>query len=231
VIPNWGTDGVDVAEPAVALVFRQKLGIPADAFVAVYAGNVGVASNADMLVDAFAKLADLRQAYLLIAGDGALLDACRAAAERQRLDRVIIHSPWKSEETGPVLQMADVLLLPTKGNQSLNSIPSKLITYLLSARPVIAGVLPESDTATAILENCAGWVIAPDSADLMAKTIRLASAQSKESLTQMGTRGREFARQSLTQDSNLSRIIEVIEASASKQHQPNNVNGEQSGVS
>ena len=36
--------------------FRRKLGIPENAFVAVYAGNVGVASNAELLVEALAKL-------------------------------------------------------------------------------------------------------------------------------------------------------------------------------
>jgi glycosyltransferase involved in cell wall biosynthesis len=163
VVPNWGNGDLADADRSAALVFRRKLGIPEDAFVVVYAGNVGVASNAEMLVDALAKLKDLTQIYLVIAGDGSQLGICRDEAERQHLDRVVIHTPWKTEETGPVLQMADVLLLPTKGKQSLNSIPSKLITYLLSGHPVIAAVLPESDTAIAILGSGAGWVVNPDS--------------------------------------------------------------------
>jgi glycosyltransferase involved in cell wall biosynthesis len=214
VIPNWGNENPADADAAAAGAFRRKLGIPDDAFVAVYAGNVGVASNAEILVDAFAELKDQAQIYLVIAGAGSQLDICRREAERQRLDRVVIHSPWKTEETGPVLQMADVLLLPTKGSQSLNSIPSKLISYLLSGRPVIASALPESDTAIAILEGGVGWVIPPDSADRMAKTIAVAGAQSKESLNQMGAAGREFARQNLTADSNLPRIIEIVENAA-----------------
>ena len=92
-----------------------------------------------------------------------------------------------------MIKMADVLLLPTKGRQSLNSIPSKLITYLLSGRPVIAAVLPESDTAAAILESGAGWVVNPDSAELMAEAILAASEQSAESLRRMGSAGREYA--------------------------------------
>lgn len=56
VVPNWGTDDQFQTYPNAALEFRQNLGIPPRAFVAVYAGNVGVASNAEMLVEAFAKL-------------------------------------------------------------------------------------------------------------------------------------------------------------------------------
>ncbi len=221
VVPNWGNDDLVDTDPTAALTFRRKLGIPEDGFVALYAGNVGVASNTEMLVDALAKLKDRSNIYLVIAGDGSQLGVCRDEAERQHLNRVVIHSPWKTEETGPVLQMADVLLLPTKGKQSLNSIPSKLITYLLSGRPVIAAVLPESDTAIAILESGAGWVIHPDSADLMAKTIAAASAQAKESLIRMGTAGREFARQNLIAESNLPRIIDIVEKAAKVREEPN----------
>jgi glycosyltransferase involved in cell wall biosynthesis len=107
--------------------------------------------------------------------------------------------------------MADVLLLPTKGRQSLNSIPSKLITYLLSGRPVIAAVLPESDTATAILESGAGWVVNPDSAELMAEAILAASEQAEESLRRMGSAGREYALVRYTREANLSRVVEIVE--------------------
>jgi colanic acid biosynthesis glycosyl transferase WcaI len=221
VIPNWGNDDLVDTGLGAGLTFREKLGIPKDAFVAVYAGNVGVASNAEMLLDAFAKLKDRMHIYLVIAGDGSQLGICRSEADRQHLDRVVIHTPWKTEETGSVLQMADVLLLPTKGKQSLNSIPSKLITYLLSGRPVIAAVLPESDTATAILGCGAGWVVDPDSVDLMAKAIVAASEHAAESLRQMGSAGREYAIQNLSRESNLPRVIQIVEQAARSQNRGN----------
>ena len=211
VIPNWSSDEMVDADRSAAPAFRQKLGIPEDAFVAVYAGNVGVASNAELLVKALAILKDRAQIHLVIAGEGAQLGACRDEAERQVLDRVVIHTPWKTEETGPVIKMADVLLLPTKGRQSLNSIQSKLITYFLSGRPVIAAVLSESDIAAAIFESGAGWVVNPDSAELMAEAILAASEQSPETLNRMGSAGREYARENHSRESNLSRLVDFVE--------------------
>jgi glycosyltransferase involved in cell wall biosynthesis len=107
--------------------------------------------------------------------------------------------------------MADVLLLPTKGRQSLNSIPSKLITYFLSGRPVIAAVLSESDIAAAIFESGAGWVVNPDSAELMAEAILAASEQSPETLNRMGSAGREYALENHSRESNLSRLVDFVE--------------------
>ena len=192
-IPNWGDGKRIQGDSIVAAQFRQKLGIPADAFVAVYAGNVGVASNAEILVDVFAKLKTHPWIYLVIAGEGARLDTCRVKIAQQNLDRILIHSPWKTDETGPVLEMADILLLPTKAEQSLLSIPSKLISYFLSARPVVAAVLPESDTAMAVLNNGAGWVVEPDSVEAMLGAVLAASKLSAEKLRQMGKAGRDYA--------------------------------------
>jgi glycosyltransferase involved in cell wall biosynthesis len=214
VVPNWGSDDLLQANPDASSEFRQSLDIPAGAFVAVYAGNVGVASNAEMLVDAFARLKDRARIYLVIAGDGSRLDACREKIARQNLDRVIIHSPWKKEETGPVLQMADLLLLPTKAEQSLLSIPSKLISYFLSARPVVAAVLSGSDTAMAVRDNGAGWVVEPDSVEVMANAILAASEMSGEDLNRMGLAGRDYALRNLTREANLPRVVQIVENAA-----------------
>jgi glycosyltransferase involved in cell wall biosynthesis len=221
VVQNWGNDAMFGRDTSAGIAFRQVLGIPKNAFVAVYAGNIGFASNAEMLVDVFAKLKDRSEVYLVIAGDGSRLSACQEKAAMKHLERVLIHSPWKSEETAPILQMADVLLLPTKGRQSLNSIPSKLIAYFFSGRPVIAAVLPESDTGMAVLRSGAGWVVDPDSVDLMAEAIVAASGQATESLSQMGSAGREYAIQNFTRESNLPQVIHIVEQAARSQNRGN----------
>jgi glycosyltransferase involved in cell wall biosynthesis len=214
VVPNWGSDDLFQADPKIAREFRQKLGIPAGSFVAVYAGNVGVASNAEMLVDVFAKLKTQARIYLVIAGDGSRLYVCREKIARQNLDRVIIHSPWKKEETGPVLQMADLLLLPTKAEQSLLSIPSKLISYFLSGRPVLAAVLSASDTAVAVRDHGAGWVVEPDSVEAMKEAILAAGEMSGEALSRMGLAGRTYALLNLTRGANLPHLVQVVEDAA-----------------
>jgi glycosyltransferase involved in cell wall biosynthesis len=219
VIPTWGKEDSIAAGTSGTQVFRHRLGIANDAFVAVYAGNVGMASNAEMLVDVFDRLKNHRKLFLVIAGDGSRLPTCREEIERKQVSNVIIHSPWKAEETVSLLQMADILLLPTRRSQSLSSIPSKLISYFLSGRPVIAAVLPESDTAMTILENGAGWVVDPDSPDMIARAIVTASEQPREILSNLGAAGREYARRNLTRESTLPRVINVISRAANSQRE------------
>jgi glycosyltransferase involved in cell wall biosynthesis len=214
VIPNWGREEVMPSDPQKALELRHKLGLPAGAFVTVYAGNVGVASNAEMLVDVFAGLKSETRIYLVLAGDGSRLNLCREKIAQHCLDRVVIHSPWKPEETMPILQMADVLLLPTKAEQSLLSIPSKLISYFLSARPVVAAVLPDSDTAMAVRDNGAGWVVEPESVGAMKEAIVAALSTPRQTLDRMGLAGRTYALENLTRRANLPRVLQVVENAA-----------------
>jgi colanic acid biosynthesis glycosyl transferase WcaI len=215
---NWGDD--DPAEPnrdAIAQ-YRRAMGIPQDAFLAVYGGNIGPASGAEGLIEAFGRLKDLEKVYLLIAGAGSNLESCVARSKNLGLDRVIFHSPWQREETDIVLGAADVLLLPTVGTQSLASMPSKLISYFFAGRPVIAMVLPESETANMIQAAGAGWIILPDNPDSLAATIRKVALLPALEVRALGEAGKAFARANLCRESNLPRVIHLLEAAATGNH-------------
>jgi len=218
VVPNWAERDALHIDPGVVRQFREAKSIPQDAFVAVYAGNVGPASGAEGLVETFAKLRDLRNAYLLIAGSGSNLDSCMARAHALGLDRVIFHSPWKQEETEAVLGLGDVVLLPTIGRQSLASVPSKLISYLLAGRPVLAMVLPESETARAISAADAGWILPPEEPEALAAAIRAIVALPSDELQRRGDAGKAFASNNFCHESNLPKVIDVLESAARPNH-------------
>jgi glycosyltransferase involved in cell wall biosynthesis len=214
VVANWGNEEIVDTSRAEASAFRRRLGIPDDAFVAVYAGNIGVASNVELLVDVFAKLADHRLVYFVIAGDGSCLHKLQEKIVARSLDRFLVHSPWKTEQTGPVLAMADLLLLPTKGKQSLHSIPSKLISYFLAGRPVVAAVSLDSDSALAVHNAGAGKVVDSDSVDQMANAIASMSMLPKERLNRMGSAARAYALRNFTSQANLPHVVQIVEQAA-----------------
>jgi len=212
VVHNWGDRTSINDSRATSARYRDAKGIPQDALLAVYAGNVGPAAGTETLVDAFDRLRDLRSAYLLIAGSGSNLTACMARARALGLERVVFHSPWRHEETELVLGAADLLLLPTIGRQSLVSVPSKLISYLLSGRPVLSMVLPRSETADIIGRAGAGWIVPPDNPDALAAEIRKIASLPADTLHALGKSGQAFAHENLCRESNLPKVIRVLEA-------------------
>ena len=213
IIPNWAEKSADLGEPAArdgeAAALRHSAGVPADAFAVAYGGNIGVAAGVETLMDALNELEDV---HGLVAGEGSSLSACRVIAQGNR--RVHFITPWPAEQTVPLYRAADVLVLPTQGNQSLSSVPSKLIHYMLSGRPVIAAGLPGSEMINIIETSGCGWWVPPDQPQALAEKIRQVRQLSPEELRKRGEAGRRYAMANFTSQTCLPKVIHIIERAA-----------------
>jgi glycosyltransferase involved in cell wall biosynthesis len=214
VVPNWVDSRSVPWDEDRALQFRVEKNIPPGAFVCVYGGNIGAAAGVETLVRAFHYLKSLENVYLVIAGEGSHLKACQALADEVGNRRLLFHTPWRSDETARLLHAADVLLLPTRGRQSLASVPSKLITYLLAARPVIALALPQSDLAALIERSGSGWIVEPDRPEVLAATIETAMKLEVTERVRRGRAGREFALRNMMREACLPRLIHILHQAA-----------------
>ena len=120
----------------------------------MYLGNIGPLAGIEVLFDAFAK-ADLKNARLVIAGSGPTKADLQQKSKRYSCNIEFWEVPaGKVPETQA---QADVMLLPVKKGFANSSVPSKLIAYMFSAKPIIASVDAESDTAECITTSGAGW--------------------------------------------------------------------------
>ena len=216
IIPNWiDSKSVTVQDKND---YRQEKGISNDAFVILYGGNVGVAAGVEMVIEALGRVRTSREIVLIVAGSGSQLSACQELAAQVSNVRVVFHTPWATEETSKTLAAADVLILPTRGKQSLASVPSKLLSYLLAARPVLAMVLPESDTARMVEEAACGWVVMPDDGAALTQKIEELTVVPEEVLVEMGVAGRAYALQHFTDNTCLPIAVQVIEKAAKEEH-------------
>jgi len=210
VVPNWlPSAGTEETSSVLAEECRNRNGIPRDAFLLVYGGNVSVSAAVETVIEAFRYLGDAPDIHLLIAGEGASLDQCRRLATEIAPTRIHFQNAWSG--TMDVLHAADAVVLPTRAAQSMASVPSKLISYLLSARPVIAMALDDSDTARTIATSGAGIVIAPDDPQRTAEAIREIARRPAQERRAMGARGRAWALKNVTRESCLPPVIALIE--------------------
>jgi glycosyltransferase involved in cell wall biosynthesis len=132
-------------------------------------------------------------------------------AIRENCERTVFSGPFAAQETLPILSAADVLILPTQGDQSLVSMPSKLISYMLAARPVLAVARAESDLANIIRESGCGWVVEPGDSEQLAKRMRAAALMDRPELARMGLLGRKYALAHFSTEACLPEAIGVME--------------------
>ena len=210
VVPNWSKPENMIMDEIASAAIRAKLTIPERAFLCLYAGNVGRASGVGTCIEAFHFLKQHEDMYLLIAGEGSQLSACKAMVIQKGISRIKFYSPWPMEETSAVLSAADCLLLPTQGQQSLVSVPSKMISYLFAAKPIVALSLDHSETAQIIKKAGCGLVRPPAVPGQLADALVKLRKLPRDRRNRMGQSGKTFALNHFSSNVCLPRIRTIL---------------------
>lgn len=175
----------------------------------VYTGSINLHANVDLIIKAFAK-ADIPNSELVIYGGGDQKDKCVKMVEEMALKNVSFGFVKRTEI--PQVQAnasALVLALPT-GNGNL-CLPSKMTSYMLSGKPILASVDKGSTAERYIIEAQCGFAVEPDNLNAFTEGFKSFGQMEKERLRQMGINSRRFAEDNLTRKANLPKVIDIIE--------------------
>lgn len=180
----------------------------------MFLGSLGPAANVDNLVRAFALLKN-EEIRLTIAGEGSeKTKLLKLVHDLNAKSVVFMQAP--ASDAGKIQATANILLLSLKKGAAGLALPSKLPAYMFSAKPIIATVDHDSDTANAIREAGCGWVIEPENPAALAALMQEITTMPKEELHSMGMQGREYALKHFSKQANLAKLIAVIEQTAKK---------------
>ncbi len=185
-LPNW--IDVEAIAPGRDGDLRAELGIPADAVVALYSGNMGGKQGLQTLAEV-ARLLEREQAlWFVFCGQGP--ERAPLQARCQGLARVRFLDLQPAERLGALLNTADIHLLPQRAGAADLVMPSKLTGMLASGRPVVCGAARGTELA-GVVARC-GLATPPEDAAAMAEAVRkLAShPQIRETL---GAAARRYA--------------------------------------
>ena len=187
----------------------RMYGIQDNLFTFLFLGNIGPVAGVDFLIRAFAE-AEISDSQLIIVGDGASKSDCVALVHRLNLSNVFFISD-PDVSNGPILQnMAHVCMLPMKRMAGLSSVPSKLPSYMFSAKPVIATVDGESDTARFVTEAECGWVGEAENLTWLVNTMKMVAQLTQDRLVTCGENAKRFGLTHFSKSSGVNRMAETI---------------------
>jgi colanic acid biosynthesis glycosyl transferase WcaI len=151
-VPNWSHITPSTLTPAEA---KKALGWPAGRFTVVHTGNIGFKQGLTTVIEAAAEL-DRRQepVDLVFVGDGSQRKALQVMAKDLRHVRFV--DPVGEDEYPTLLAAADLLLLSERPSVTDMSLPSKLTSYLMAGRPVLASVAGKGATARELARVAGG---------------------------------------------------------------------------
>jgi colanic acid biosynthesis glycosyl transferase WcaI len=198
VIRNW--IDLDEIRPGPRLnAFRSELGLAEDSRVILYAGTIGMASGAEIMLDVAERLIDDRRIRIVFVGEGESLPAIREGALGRKLDNIIFSPFQPRDRLVQVQAIADVSIVTIKSDSEQLSVPSKVLGYMAAARPVLAAAAKESETARFVLESGTGIVVPPGDPEAIASTI-LDLLNKPEEIREMGIKGRKYLEDNLSRE-------------------------------
>jgi colanic acid biosynthesis glycosyl transferase WcaI len=180
------------AQPAPG-VFRKRLGLDASHFLAVYSGNLGVKQGLDVLIEAAARVSDSR-IRIIICGDGARREALAWQVAQLRLNNVIMLPLQQDGHYEEMLVDADLAVISQQKNSGACFFPSKLLSCLAFAKPIVTVADKSSELAVALKRGCFGMNVEPGNPHAVAAALE-ALAGSPNQLLSFSRAGAAFVRQ------------------------------------
>lgn len=216
IIRNW----THVQPPTLPrAVVRAQMGWREDEIVALHTGNMGLKQGLENVIAAAAAAEDDAGAAPLrfvLMGGGNQNDMLRDLAKNVK--GANIEPPADGSVYTSVLAAADVLLINERPGVMEMSLPSKLTSYLMSGRPVIAAVESEGATAREIRSSGAGVMVPPGDPQALRQAVRALGADARTA-AELGRKGRKYAEEVLSARASLSQLRQVLFSTV----QPNRV--------
>ena len=131
---------------------------------------------------------------IVICGDGAIRPKLEAAIQQEKLENMTLLPLQPDKEYQEMLADADVCLVTQQAGAGAAFLPSKLLSVLALARPVIGVADETSALRLAMAEGDFGKCIQPGDAKNLAQVLQSFAANRTE-LDQYGSNGRKYVEQ------------------------------------
>jgi glycosyltransferase involved in cell wall biosynthesis len=190
-LPNVADDFQDVPRDAA---LAAELGL-AGKFIITFAGNIGRAQGVDMLLDAVVRTRDLEGLHWLILGDGTEMDNVRSIVSQEGLSHRVTLTGWiPVSQVHRYLSLSSALVVMLKKRDIFSlTVPSKLMTYLSAAKPILAWL--DGESAEIVTQSGAGFTAAAEDVEAFCQCVRQLYSLPEETRQNMGLRGKAYCQE------------------------------------
>lgn len=194
----------DDIEP-VELEMRQKYSIPEDACVFLFGGNMGKPQYVDLLCRAIIDCKNDKGIYFLFVGRGTERYKLENTINSESITNAKVIENLPRDQYEQITKESDVGLIILDPRFTIPNYPSRILSYMEYAKPVIAATDKSTDLKDLIDKSkCGEWVWSGDK-DKFVETIR--SMSKSPSLKQIGSNGRTY----LEGEFSLKRSVDILE--------------------
>lgn len=195
----------------VAARLWASLDLPAEAFVLLFAGNVGRFQGLEDALQAVALAKASRDIHMVLMGDGTAVPALRELSVRMDVaDRVHFLGQQSVDVAREVMLFAHAGLVSLQPDVIKYAYPSKTATYAEQGMVLVVVVEPWSSLATEITGSGAGVVAAPGDVQGLARELSALAQQPDDVLERMSRAAVSVARRDFDEEVALQWWSELV---------------------
>ena len=207
VIPNW----IDTEEikpiPRNENALFDELNLPRDCFYITYAGNLGAAQGIDTIIKTADLLKDIKDIQFIIFGDG--VDKHKMENAAKELPNLKLFPLLPQSRISEVYSLGDLSVVACKSGIGKGAIPSKSLSIMATATPILLSFDENSELWNLIDKNNCGYLAPADNAFALAEQIKTAHSE-QQTLEEKGAKARLVAESQFSKNVLLKKNHDLI---------------------
>jgi glycosyltransferase involved in cell wall biosynthesis len=169
---------------------RLKYGIPEDACVFLFSGNLGIGHGLGFVIEAIKALSDYTKAFFVIGGSGTQFQFLQNSLAAIPRKNVFLYEWLPRKDFNQILAASDVGLIFLY-RYTVPQFPSRLLSYLEYSKPVLCAITKGTDIGSVVENAGCGKSLLHGNLHDFVKAIRFFSENKTERL-HMGNNARKL---------------------------------------
>lgn len=199
--PELTSDRIEVAPNSLELIVESleskdpkeeimhKYGLPLDKPVFIYGGNLGKPQGIPFLIHCLDANANREDCHFVVVGDGTEFPHLESWYKSKQPKSVSVFKRLPKEDYDLLVKGCDVGLIFLDYRFTIPNYPSRLLSYLVEKKPIIAATDPNCDTGSIAEANGYGYWCPSNDVNAFTKCVdRMLASDIK----QMGEAGYQF---------------------------------------
>ena len=185
---------------------RDQYNIPQQTTTFIYGGNFGKPQNVDYIIDILKTNQNRKDCFFVLVGSGTEFYKLEKWFSESNPKNILLLNQLPITEYNHLVQACDVGLIFLDHRFTIPNYPSRLLTYLLFRKPIIASTDPYSDMGTIAVENNYGFYCESNSINEFNLKLEYC-IQHKEEIQKMGKNGYQYLKENFTVDRSYESIM------------------------
>lgn len=165
-----------------------------DKVIFLYGGMLGVPQDMDNILRLAGSLSDEKNVFFLLVGNGSEYSRIEREILQRGMTNIVLHPTVSQDDYPKIVAECDVGLITLRRDLRTHNFPSKMLSYMLHGKPVLASINPGNDLSTIIHGSDAGLVCTNGEDDVFSQhALRL--AHDSDLRQRMGMNARRLLRE------------------------------------